>query len=183
MAVSALPPTSAPAPTAASAASFITGALDKRSIILGILQPKIQGKFASSLRAIDEFVTYCEELVNLGTQMSVSGIAGKIQITNLDLEATLGDTLFAELKSIAVNGRAFLTAQGYVSKSSVAPAVLLGSGNTSASGYVQSFQTSTPGNVPTNGVKITTFDSPIPAASPATAAATPAATEPPTATA
>jgi hypothetical protein len=140
--------------------SFIKDTKTKREVILGLLHGRITGKFSQGLKNFDDFVSYCETLANLGTQVSISGISGKIQITNEDLKEHLGDELFAELSKIATDGRAFLNSVGYESKAKVAPSMLLGTDSTSASGFLEPFKVENPGEPPLSGVKITTFDQP-----------------------
>lgn len=139
------------------AASFIKNEKGKREIILGIMHGKIGGSVLSFLESMDKSVSDFEQLVNLGTQINISGVNGKIQISKDDLREHLGGNLFGELEKMATGGREFLQSLGYESKSRVAPAVLLGKDPATASVMVENYEVDNPGDPPLQGMKISTF--------------------------
>lgn len=111
----------------------------------------------SFLASMDKSVSEFEQLVNLGTQINVTGVNGKIQISKDDLREHLGGNLFGELEKLAIGGREFLESVGYESKSRVAPSVLLGQDPMTASAFVENYEVENPGEPPLQGVKISTF--------------------------
>lgn len=124
---------------------------------MGIMHGRITGKVQAFLQSADKMVSEMEQLVNLGTQINVAGVAGKLQISKDDLAEHLGDDLFTELTHIAIKGRALLDELGYESKSKVAPAVLLGKDPMTASVMATPYEVQNPGDPPLNGIKISNF--------------------------
>lgn len=138
--------------------SFINNVQGVREAILGTLHGRITAEFAEKLRSFDRFVSYCETLTNLGTQVSGAGLSGRIQVTNKDLEEHLGENLFEEMRAVAIKGRAFLDEHGYGSKTRVAPAVLLSKDDASATVLVSPYKVENPGEPAVEGFKISTLE-------------------------
>jgi hypothetical protein len=149
-------PDTFPDPAPPHRASFVRGTVTKREIAMGVIHGRIQALFAQGQKNLDDFVSKCETYVNLGWQGQVSGSGGRVQISSAELKEFIGDA-FAELEHYATQGRALLTAAGFESKASVAPAMLLGQNQTEASAYAENFTTEMPGEPPLSGVKITPF--------------------------
>ena len=135
--------------------SFVKRQQSKREIILGTMFPQISSQIHSFLRTLDVQISKMETLVNLGTQVSVAG-AGRVQITNDDLEEHLGGELFGELQAIAVKGRTFLDELGFESTARVAPSVLLGKDGKHVA-EVKPFRVENPGEPPLEGLQLTTI--------------------------